>query len=93
MPLVWVEDPPTPPKPCTHREPERWEWQDVEVSPFGDTEQQLVQVSGDRYTYEDIDIGRFRCTQCGHVGYYTGHWRRFFEEGIPCPGSERVQRR
>ena len=76
---------------CTHSTPERWEWQDVEVSPYGDTERQLVQVDG-QPTYEDIDIGRFRCTQCGHIGYYTGQWRRYFEEGAPCPGSEGVPR-
>jgi hypothetical protein len=40
-------------------------------------------------TSEDIDIGRFRCTQCGAVGYYTGLWRAFHEEGKPCVGSER----
>ena len=44
------------------------------------------------FTYEDIDIGRFKCVQCGEVGYYTGHWKRFFEEGIPCPGSDKINR-
>lgn len=32
--------------------------------------------------------GRFECTQCGQVGYYTGSWRKFWEEGVPCSGSE-----
>jgi hypothetical protein len=76
---------------CTHRTPLQWVWRDVEVSPFDDTERQLVQVGGNS-TYEDIDVGRFRCTQCGEVGYYTGQWRDFFEKGIPCLGSDRVQR-
>jgi len=40
------------------------------------------------HTTEDIDIGRFRCTQCGEVMYYTGSWRKFHEEGVPCPGSD-----
>lgn len=44
-----------------------------------------------RGTYEDIDIGRFRCTQCDEVMYYSGHWKDFFEKGIPCFGSDRVQ--
>jgi len=39
------------------------------------------------YTYVDIDVGRFRCTQCGLVQYYTGLWKAFFEEGTPCSGS------
>lgn len=65
---------------CTHRTPEHWVWQDVEVSPWGDTEQQLVPV-GNESTYEDLDVGRFRCTQCGEVGYYTGLWRAYHEQG------------
>lgn len=44
------------------------------------------------YTYADLSVGRFHCTQCGEIGYYTGLWRKFYEEGIPCPGSEGVQR-
>ena len=43
-------------------------------------------------TSEDIDIGRFRCNQCGEVGYYTGLWRDFHEMGTPCPGSDGVRR-
>ena len=43
-------------------------------------------------TSVDIDIGRFRCAQCGEVGYYTGLWRDFHENGIPCPGSDGVRR-
>lgn len=41
-----------------------------------------------KYTYEDMDVGRFKCTQCGLVQYYTGHWKKFFEEGTPCSGSD-----
>lgn len=44
------------------------------------------------FTTEDIDVGRFHCTQCGEVGYYTGLWRDFWEQGIPCPGSEGIDR-
>jgi len=43
-------------------------------------------------TCEDLDIGRFRCKQCGEVMYYTGQWKRYFEEGVPCAGSDRVKR-
>lgn len=32
-------------------------------------------------TTEDIDTGRFRCTQCGEVMYYTGLWRQHWEGG------------
>jgi len=77
---------------CAHRLPDRWEWQDVEVGLFGETEPQLVQTGG-QSTQEDLDTGRFRCSQCGEVGYYTGQWRDFFEKGIPCSGSDRIQRK
>lgn len=43
-------------------------------------------------TQEDVDVGRFRCTQCGLVGYYTGLWKAYYEHGIPCPGSQGVSR-
>lgn len=44
------------------------------------------------FTYRDLDVGRFECTQCREVFYYTGHWRNYHEHGIPCPGSEGVRR-
>ena len=76
---------------CEHRKPPRSEWRRVEVSPYGDTEDRLVEVDAE-FTYEDLDVGRFRCTQCGEVFYYTGSWRRYHEEGIPCSGSDGVRR-
>jgi len=42
------------------------------------------------FTYEDIDTGRFKCTQCNKVMYYTGLWKRFYEEDIPCSGSDKI---
>ena len=42
-------------------------------------------------TTQDIDTGRYRCTQCGEVMYYTGQWRDFFEKGKPCAGSDRIR--
>jgi len=44
------------------------------------------------HTTVDLDVGRFQCTQCKLVMYYTGSWRKFYEEGISCPGSEGVKR-
>lgn len=32
-------------------------------------------------TTEDIDTGRYRCTQCGQVMYYTGLWKAHWEGG------------
>ena len=36
-------------------------------------------------TQEDIDLHRFRCTQCGEVGYYSGAARAFYERGEERP--------
>jgi hypothetical protein len=46
----------------------------------------------ERSIQEDISIGSFMCRRCGHIGYYTGQWKRYFEEGVDCPGSEGVNR-
>lgn len=37
-------------------------------------------------TYEDIDLHRFRCTQCGEIFYYSNKSRRHFENGEIFPG-------
>lgn len=44
-----------------------------------------------RYATVDLDVGRYKCTICGEIGYYTGHWKKYFEEGIPCPGVETLK--
>jgi len=76
---------------CTHTTPIWYSYELVEVGLFGETELQNVQRGGE-WTYEDVDIGRFICTQCGLIKYYTGHWKKYYEEGIPCSGSEGVSR-
>lgn len=63
---------------CDHRTPARYEYQEVEVGLFGETELQLVDTGG-QSTNEDLDIGRFRCPQCGVIGYYTGTWKAIHE--------------
>ena len=75
---------------CAHKEPDFVDWADVEVSPYGDTEPQLVTFEGKSW-FEDIGIGAFRCTRCGETRYYTGHWKNFYEKGITCLGSDRAQ--
>ena len=34
-----------------------------------------------QYTTVDIDLHRFKCTQCGEIMYYSGRAREHFEEG------------
>lgn len=73
--------------PCNHKD-ERCYWV-PEYDDFG------REVSGHwEYgtvsTTVDINLGSYKCTQCGKVMYYTGQWRDFFEKGIPCEGSDKV---
>lgn len=72
---------------CTHRSG-RW----VSGGTCDWTGDPLPDVWEEYSTFEDTGIGSFRCTQCGEVGYYTGHWKRYHEDGIPCFGSENVPR-
>ena len=37
-------------------------------------------------TQEDIDLHRFKCTQCGEIGYYSGAARKYYEQGVRSPG-------
>ncbi|BCG50153.1 hypothetical protein [Ralstonia phage RP13] len=34
------------------------------------------------FTYEDISLHRFKCTQCNKVFYYSEAARKYYEEGI-----------
>ncbi len=37
------------------------------------------------YTTVDIDLHRFKCTQCGEIMYYSGRARDYHEKGIKSP--------
>lgn len=70
---------------CTHAET-TGRYVEVEHPITGEVEREWEEQT--QSLYEDIDVGRFRCTRCGEVGYYTGSWKKFFETGEPCPGSD-----
>lgn len=36
--------------------------------------------------YEDIDLHRTKCTKCGHIVYYSGAARAYYEDGVRTPG-------
>jgi hypothetical protein len=72
---------------CEHK---RGSWQPGGSDDFNGGD--LPDVYVEEYTTEDLDAGRFRCTQCGLVMYYTGLWQRFHEDGVPCVGSDGVLR-
>jgi hypothetical protein len=40
------------------------------------------------FTFLDYGMGRFRCTQCGEINYYTSAWRDFYERGTWCSGAD-----
>jgi extradiol dioxygenase family protein len=67
---------------CNHeRTTERWVTQDY----FGeeiDGEWQYETVS----TTVDIDLHRYKCTQCGLVMYYSGAAREYYETGVDRKG-------
>lgn len=33
-------------------------------------------------TYVDLDLHRFKCTQCNEIFYYSGRARDYYEKGI-----------
>jgi hypothetical protein len=59
---------------CTHEE-RRDVWIDGTDFEEGHWEKQVTRLT------EDIDTGRYRCTRCGEVMYYTGSWRAIHEGG------------
>ena len=36
-------------------------------------------------TEEDIDLHRYKCTQCGEIGYYSGAAENYYTKGIKNP--------
>lgn len=63
-------------------------YEEVEVTPWGDTELEWVQRT--KSAQEDFVTGTFRCSMCGEVGFFTGSWKRFYLTDEPCPSSSLV---
>ncbi len=36
-------------------------------------------------TFKDIDLHRYKCTQCGEIGYYSGAAENYYTKGIKNP--------
>ena len=64
----------------------------MQRKPWSAVDTELVRVEG-ASTQVDISVGAWQCTQCGEVGYYTGNWKRYYEEGTPCAGSGTAPRK
>lgn len=72
---------------CSHGTT-HWEVFDAEHPISGEVNQQH-HTSHTSY-FVDLDWGRYQCTRCAEVRYYTGSWKDYWERGIPCPGSSLV---
>ena len=49
---------------------------DIDGEPEYDYDSNLVD------TVQDVDLHRYKCTQCGEMFYYSSRARDFFERGI-----------
>lgn len=38
------------------------------------------------YTYADLDLHRYKCTQCNEIFYYSGAAREYYETGVDRKG-------
>ena len=70
---------------CTHQT-SRTYWDKVYNDWTGEYDDELVTKTINHT--EDVGVGAFRCTQCKEVMFYTGSWKKFYTEGVPCPSSE-----
>ncbi len=52
---------------------------------YGETQTGWTQ-GGTRSTTVDLDTHRYRCTQCGEIGYYSHAARQFYEKDVKTPG-------
>lgn len=68
--------------PCNHtRDTSRW----VETEDWYTGEMVGEWEYSSENTYEDIDLHRYKCTQCGAIMYYSGRAKEHFEEGKKFP--------
>lgn len=63
---------------CSHTQ-ERSQWVEEENWYTGEMEGRWEYTT--EYTTEDLDLHRYRCTQCKQVMYYSGRAREYYEEG------------
>lgn len=69
---------------CSHSYRQAGRWTTVENTWSGEKESKYLE--GETvYTHVDIDLHRFKCTQCDEVMYYSGRAREHFEEGTVFP--------
>jgi len=68
-----------------------WKLEDNKYA-FEDNGPEYERVDGyNKSTTVDVDLHRYKCTQCSHIMYYSQKARQFFEEGIPSPGIKGLE--
>lgn len=67
---------------CNHTT-ERSHWVETEDWYHGGTTGEWVYTT--ERTVVDIDLHRYKCTQCGEIMYYSGRARDYYEKGIESP--------
>lgn len=72
---------------CTHtrRKMENQGYEDWEGDWHDDWRQVEV------WTYVDVDLHRYKCTQCGEIFYYSSRARDFYEAGKKSPGIQGLE--
>jgi hypothetical protein len=43
---------------------------------------EIVNTECEECVYEDIDIHRYKCKECGEVKYYSSAARAYYEQGV-----------
>lgn len=64
---------------CSHT---RRVWKEAQVENWYTGEIEAQREWEEESTLEDIDLHRYRCTQCSQVFYYSTAARNFYEKGI-----------
>lgn len=70
---------------CTHTRQIPGKYVDVFNDWTGETDQEW-QAGYEESTYDDLDLHRLKCTKCGHITYYSGAARNYYENGVRSPG-------
>lgn len=76
---------------CNHTRQTSPEWVEYECDWTGETVGYWEE-GGAVSTTVDVDMHRYRCTQCGEVMYYSAAAKRHYEEGEENIVSHSIQR-
>jgi len=71
---------------CDHK---RWVYPQPYLNDYAYGEEWITPEPYQESTTRDLDTGRYQCTQCGKIMYYTGRWRDIYEGKIEPDPYER----